>query len=149
MKKEDKLKLIILTAILDVLFVYVLKLTRTTFVDQVFISLLLTVHIAFYYALFNFNQEMLKILHILVFVFIGASLYVNSVWIQKICLALILLIKHLWETEGRCILKLPGENFGYDEEIEKFANTVAGSLTSTIISKYELNHWLLDIFMNQ
>jgi len=147
MKKEDKLKLIILTAILDTLFIYVLKLTNTSFNDRIFIALLLTVHSAFYYALWTFNQELIKVLHILVYVFIGASLYVDSVWIQKICLALTLLIKHLWEVEGRCILKLPGENFGYDEEIEKFTNAVAGSLTSAIISKYDLNHWLLDIFM--
>ena len=144
---DDKLKITFITVILDILFVYILKLTRTSLRDEIFIGTTLIFHTAFYYALWNYQKELLKVLHVMIYVLIAASLYVDSVWIQKICLGLSLLIKYLWETEGRRILKDDVEEFG--EQIEQFNTTMTGSLAASIISKYNIgNHWLLDLALN-
>ena len=144
---NDKLKLTFITVILDILFVYILKLTRTSLRDEIFIGTTLIFHTAFYYALWNYQKELLKVLHVMIYVLIAASLYVDSVWIQKICLGLSLLIKYLWETEGRRILKDDVEEFG--EQIEQFNTTMTGSLAASIVSKYNIgNHWLLNLALN-
>ena len=146
---NDKLKLTFITVILDILFVYILKLTRTSLRDEIFIGTTLIFHTAFYYALWNYQKELLKVLHVMIYLLIAVSLYVDSVWIQKICLGLSLLIKYLWETEGRCILKDDDEEFGFGEQIEQFNTTMTGSLTASIISKYNVgNHWLLELALN-
>ena len=144
---DDKLKLTFMTAIMDILFVYILKLAPTSFRDDIFIGVTLIFHSVFYYALWNHKQELLIVLHLMVYLLIGASLYVDSVWIQKVCLGLALFIKYLWETEGKSLLE--NENFGYEQEVEQFNTTMAGSLAASIISKYNIEqNWLMDLVLN-
>ena len=132
---------------MDILFVYILKLAPTSFRDDIFIGVTLIFHSVFYYALWNHKQELLIVLHLMVYLLIGASLYVDSVWIQKVCLGLALFIKYLWETEGKSLLE--NENFGYEQEVEQFNTTMAGSLAASIISKYNIEqNWLMDLVLN-
>tara|TARA_X000001036_G_C20621438_1_gene783269 strand:- start:1007 stop:1462 length:456 start_codon:yes stop_codon:yes gene_type:complete len=143
-KKEDKLKLICITLILDSLFVYILKLSENSLKDVCFLATALASHLVFYYGLISNDRRTLDILHYGVFVLLSASMSVDSVYIKKVCLLLLFGIKYLWYQEGRCILNEENEIFGYGDEAEQFVNTTIPALIGQIGAHYQIKEWFID-----
>jgi hypothetical protein len=115
MEENDKIKLYILTFILDIFLILLLIYKKLHFLDKFWIYSVLFCHGIFYYAVKKDKTQLIDILHYLIAIFILFSLFLKSIFIKAISLFLIVIIQYLWIYEKRCILNKVGENFGFSD----------------------------------
>ena len=118
MEFENKIILMFITLILDILILNSLSRKMKTF-DLYYASSILIIHGIFINALFLCSQKILDILHYSVFIYIAFSPFLSNKYLIGANLFLVFLIQLLWIVKGCCILNNP-ENplrFGFGFEI--------------------------------
>ena len=115
----NKIKLALLTCILDIAIIYT-YVTSTTLplYDKIFCILILVTHFFFYIFLYFYNEDILQFIHVIVFLSLGISVFLSNINLLIMCLLLIIVIQILWIVENRCILNEKKHNFGYSKNLE-------------------------------
>tara|TARA_B100001094_G_C17984749_1_gene697058 strand:- start:154 stop:552 length:399 start_codon:yes stop_codon:yes gene_type:complete len=123
---EDRIMLGLITVILDIA---ILKANVRSKYDKIWQITVIVSHIAFYIGLILNNQELLDYLHIMVFLTLGYSPFLESRDLKKMCLGLLITIQLLWLWNSRCILSDPCNDYGYGNEVQ----ILTGMLTVMLI----------------
>jgi hypothetical protein len=120
MDNISKIKLFIITILLDLFLLFTVIKYSVSNIDLLWISIVFLCHIAFYVALHNENRFVLDILHYFVFILPSAALFIQNIYIKTISLLLFILIQILWIKEDKCILNEDDYNFGYGNELNYY-----------------------------
>jgi hypothetical protein len=113
MNTQDKYKLYIITFIIDLFLIYSLFKINIISFDFIYIIIILCLHILFYYSIYNYDKEVIDILHYFVFLMPFLSLFSTIIYIKIACLFLLTIIQCLWINENRCIMNEPSDDFGF------------------------------------
>lgn len=114
MEQKDKYKLYLLTAVLDIGFIYVLIKKNIPYIDKYWLYTSLFSHAIFFYALKYHNRKILDYLHYMVFILIATSLMTKTIYVKNLCLFLLIIMQFLWIIEGRCILNEKDHSLDYN-----------------------------------
>lgn len=120
MDNISKIKLFIITILLDLFLLFTVIKYSVSNIDLLWISIVFLCHIAFYAALHNENRFVLDILHYFVFILPSTALFIQNIYIKTISLLLFILIQILWIKEDKCILNEDDYNFGYGNELNYY-----------------------------
>tara|TARA_B100000925_G_scaffold126521_1_gene94511 strand:+ start:9751 stop:10200 length:450 start_codon:yes stop_codon:yes gene_type:complete len=120
MDNISKIKLFIITILLDLFLLFTVIKYSVSNIDLLWISIVFLCHIAFYVALHNENRFVLDILHYFVFILPSTALFIQNIYIKTISLLLFILIQILWIKEDKCILNEDDYNFGYGNELNYY-----------------------------
>ena len=113
MNTPDNYKLYGITSIIDILLIYSLFNINIVSFDFLFIISSLCLHILFYYSIYNYDKEVIDILHYFVFFMPFLSLFSTIIYIKIACLFLLTIIQCLWIYENRCIMNEREDEFGF------------------------------------
>jgi hypothetical protein len=113
----DKKKLYLLTVILDLFLLYALITNNLCNKDKIFIFIVLTTHLTFFYSLYIENKKILDLLHIMLFLLLLFGIFLENIYLLSICLFLLFIIQALWIYENRCILNEKEYTFGYGKQL--------------------------------
>ena len=115
MDNISKIKLFVITLLLDLYLIYISVFYQLDYIDIFWILSVFFCHISFYIALYNENRQLLDILHYFVGILPLLSLFISNIFLKILSLFLLLLIQILWIIEKRCILNEGMEHFGYGD----------------------------------
>ena len=118
--KEDKIKLLLLAAVLDALLIGILVFQKLEHIfDVVYILVNLIIHVWFFIAVSQVYRRQINILHIILVISLFLGFFTTNLYLQIVVLFLLLLIQVLWVLEERCILNLDqdGNFFQYDKSV--------------------------------
>ena len=114
---KSKNKLYCLTLFLDIVLIYILcKYELNTF-DTIYIQSLLFSHFLFFYGLIYYNKKLLDCLHIVVFIAIFISIFLQNKYLIGLVLLFTIILHLLWIIENKCILNEDSENWGMSKII--------------------------------
>ena len=121
MEFENKIILMFITLVLDVLIIYSL-IHKLKLFDFYYAFSILIIHGIFINALFLNNRKILDILHYSVFLYIAFSPFLSNKYLIGANLLLLFLIQLLWILKNCCILNDPNNpiRFGFGYEISIF-----------------------------
>jgi hypothetical protein len=121
MNSENKKILYGITIIIDIIFVYTYLNYKLTFIDKTFIMVLLISHILFILSLVFYNKKLIDLLHVVVFMSLTFSIFINNKNLLMISMGLLLFIQYAWIFWGKCILLEDNEkSWGFGKELEAF-----------------------------
>ena len=121
MNSENKNILYGITIIIDIIFVYTYLNYNLTFIDKTFIMVLLISHILFILSLVFYNKKLIDLLHVVVFMSLTFSIFINNKNLLMISMGLLLFIQYAWIFWGKCILLEDNEkSWGFGKELEVF-----------------------------
>ena len=138
MHTHDKYKLYGITAIIDAFLIYSLFNINIVSFDFFYIITILCLHILFYYSLYNYDKDVIDILHYFVFIMPFFSLFSTIIYIKIACLFLLTIIQCLWINENRCILNEPEDDFGFGDLTSYFALLLTIALSLNIGYTYKI-----------
>tara|TARA_B100001250_G_scaffold297651_1_gene259121 strand:+ start:224 stop:667 length:444 start_codon:yes stop_codon:yes gene_type:complete len=115
MNHYDKIKLYIITIILDFFLLNILLINKSSFFDKIWITSVIISHILFYYSLTYDIKIIIDILHIFVFILPTLSFFCSNIFLKIISIFLFTIIQLLWVYEKRCILNEENEDWGYGD----------------------------------
>lgn len=107
----------LITLLLDIGLVFLLFQTKLVNFDKAFIISALVFHALFYYALFYDIHYLIDLLHVSIFLFMNAAIFIKNKLLLGLNLLLITVIQILWMVEERCILNREPNQFGYGKWI--------------------------------
>ena len=121
MNSENKNILYGITIIIDIIFVYTYLNYNLTFIDKTFIMVLLISHILFILSLVFYNKKLIDLLHVVVFMSLTFSIFINNKNLLMISMGLLLFIQYAWIFWGKCILLEDNEkSWGFGKELQLF-----------------------------
>jgi len=89
--------------------------------DRTFVMSLVLVRAIFYWALWHHHWRVLRVVHVLVFIYPTMALRVRWMPLKWAALILLVLIQGLWATKGRCILNDEDPKSDREEEGKRAA----------------------------
>lgn len=113
MKDKDKIKIYLITALLDSGLIYLCTKKKLPFIDVSWCYTTLIIHFIFYYGLYHNMKNILRSLHYFIFILPFLSTFVNTIYPKILSLFLLISIQFLWVIENRCILNEEGETMGF------------------------------------
>lgn len=121
MEFENKIILMFITLVLDILIIYSL-IHKLKLFDFYYAFSILIIHGLFINALFLNNRTILDILHYSVFLYIAFSPFLSNKYLIGANLLLLFFIQLLWVLKNCCILNDPNNpiRFGFGYEISIF-----------------------------
>tara|TARA_B110000037_G_scaffold85707_1_gene101655 strand:- start:186 stop:629 length:444 start_codon:yes stop_codon:yes gene_type:complete len=120
MNSLDKIKLFILTGIIDIFLFVLLYFIKLTFIDKLWIFSVLISHLLFFYFLSFYNKYIIDLIHKFIFILPVVSIFCNNLFIKIISLFLFIIIQILWVFENRCILNEEDYEWGYGDYLNSF-----------------------------
>ncbi len=113
MKDKDKIKIYLITALLDSGLIYLCTKKKLPFIDSFWCYITLIIHFIFYYGLHHNKKIIIHTLHYFIFILPFLSTFVNTIYPKILSLFLVILIQYLWVIENRCILNEDDETMGF------------------------------------
>jgi len=111
---ENKNILYGITIIMDIIFVYTYLNYNLTFIDKTFIMVML-ISLVFY------NKKLIDLLHVVVFMSLTFSIFINNKNLLMISMGLLFFIQYAWMFWGKCILLENNEkSWGFGKELQLF-----------------------------
>tara|TARA_B100000035_G_scaffold178043_1_gene151814 strand:- start:12100 stop:12543 length:444 start_codon:yes stop_codon:yes gene_type:complete len=120
MNYSDKVKLFILTGVIDLFLFLTLYFTKLNFIDKLWIFSVLVSHSLFFYFLSFYNKYVIDLIHKFIFILPVVSIFCSSLFIKFISLFLLIVIQILWVFENRCILNEEDYEWGYGDYLNSF-----------------------------
>ena len=114
---NDYVKVGLLTILLDVVLLWILFQSSLVVFDRTFIVTVLMSHALFFYALLYDIHSLIDSLHVIIFFYLNAAVFVKNKWLLGLNLFLITTIQILWVIEERCILNREPNQFGYAKSL--------------------------------
>ena len=106
---------------MDIIFVYTYLNYNLTFIDKTFIIVLLISHILFILSLVFYNKKLIDLLHVVVFMSLTFSIFINNKNLLMISMGLLFFIQYAWIFWGKCILLENNEkSWGFGKELQLF-----------------------------
>ena len=110
-----------ITIIMDIIFVYTYLNYNLTFIEKTFIMVLLISHILFILSLVFYNKKLIDLLHVVVFMSLTFSIFINNKNLLMISMGLLLFMQYAWIFWGKCILLENNEkSWGFGKELQLF-----------------------------
>ena len=110
-----------ITIIMDIIFVYTYLNYNLTFIDKTFVMVLLISHILFILSLVFNNKKLIDLLHVVVFMSLTFSIFINNKNLLMISMGLLFFIQYAWIFWGKCILLENNEkSWGFGKELQLF-----------------------------
>jgi len=130
---KNKLKLTIITLIMDLGFLITLFTNRLNYYELFTTITILITHILFYKNLLQkYNKENLDILHCFVPILLLMSIGFSNKYLVLFSLYFITIVQFMWIVENKCILNEKQDSWG----MSKFSSVF--SLGLTIVLSYKL-----------
>jgi hypothetical protein len=106
---------------MDIIFVYTYLNYNLTFIEKTFIMVLLISHILFILSLVFYNKKLIDLLHVVVFMSLTFSIFINNKNLLMISMGLLLFMQYAWIFWGKCILLENNEkSWGFGKELQLF-----------------------------
>ena len=117
--RKNKLKIFLITFILNCFLIYIYINKRLVEFDKIFIECIFLIHTLLFFALYHSYYKLIDILHIFLFLSIGCFFLIDSFQIRFLLLVLMITIRLLWIWENnQCIMNTKGTVFlGIQEKI--------------------------------
>jgi len=137
---SDKIKLFVITAILDIILIRTLMKSKLNKFDTRFVYIILVSHALFYFSLTFYNKKILDILHVVIFAALAASIFLTNIYLILLCLLLLITIQILWVIESRCILNEDGEKWGCGDILNVFTIIWTIMLIFKLLCPQQISH---------
>ena len=124
-----------LTLLLDIALLFLLFQNDLVTFDKAFIISVLVVHALFCYALLYHIHYLIDALHVFVFLFPTAAIFIKNEWLLGLNLFLIAAIQILWIVEERCILNREPNQFGYGKLLSAYTPSFKRIMSTTLRAK--------------
>jgi hypothetical protein len=102
---SDKVLMTILCIVINIMYIYILYTQELNTFDKIYILTNFLCHIVFYIFLWNYNSNVIFVLHILVMVYGMLSIFATNKYLIISCILVILFAFGMWIFAGRCPLK--------------------------------------------
>ena len=105
MNNSDKVKLYILTGVIDLFLFLTLYFVKLKFIDKLWIFTVLICHSLFFYFLTFYNKYIIDLIHKFIFILPVVSIFCSSLFIKFISLFLLIVIQILWVFENTLFIQ--------------------------------------------
>ena len=126
---SEKIAMTVLTIIITIIYIYILYRQKINIFDKIYLITNLVCIIVFYIFLWNYNSDVIYILHILHIIFEILSIFTTNKYLIFTSILKLLFTFSMWIITGRCPLKEKGSKF-----IEGRAPVIGTYIISSLIS---------------